>query len=126
MSFLVFANTTAGRAAARRFAAAVDVELGFPRDHAGRVVGRTEGYCRIVRAADGQLAVEIDDTVRALEGRVVTVRDGSDLQITITLTGADRTEVARLTGWPSGIADVNPWIDRPARDGLDGARDSGR
>lgn len=118
MSYLLFVDTAAGHTAARRFAAAVDRELGIPRPG-------TDTHCRIVRQGT-QLAVEIDATVRALVGRVVTVRDSGDVQVTITLTGADRSEVARLTGWPTRQIDLNPWTDRPPRDGLEATRAESR
>lgn len=119
VSWLLFADTIAGRAAARRFAAAIDHLLDLPTPIGARA--RTDTHCRIVQSGT-RLAVEIDDTVRALVGRVVTVQDGGARSITIMLTGADRQEVAQLADWPSSLADVNPWTDRPPRDGLGGAR----
>jgi hypothetical protein len=119
VAWLAFNNDLAGRAAARRFAAACDIALGWPRDLNLARLARTETQCRIVRNTSTlQLAVEIDALVRSLSGRVVTVTDGGSFQITISMTGADRTEVARLAGWPSAATDVNPWADRPARDGI--------
>jgi hypothetical protein len=128
--------TAANATAMRRFCAAVDrhVSIDLPRDHLRsdpgvfigarvRRVPRTETHCQIWRhAVTGDFAVQIDDRVRALEGAVVVVNDAGNRSITITLVGADRTEVADLPGHDASAVTASPWVRRPARDGLGGAR----
>lgn len=121
--------------AARRFCAAVDIVLGYPREHTRaepdlligrriRVMPRTETKCRVMRHnVSGVTFVIIDEEVDALHGRIVSVSDGGLRQITIATSGAGITRIsAPPAGWPATLAAVNPWVDRPPRDGLGGAR----
>jgi hypothetical protein len=92
---------------AYRLAAAIDTLLGYPRAHPegeltrrGRgphaPTVRTETQCAILRLVDGRYVVTVDDVVRALDGRQVTVTDGgarlvtidADLAVEIDTTGA--------------------------------------
>lgn len=98
--------------AARRLSTAVDRVLGLPTGVEAR--SHTETHCRMARHSDGRTAVEIDDVVRALQGRVVQVSDGGLRSVTIDVSGA----IATLDGWPTRLTDANPWAPRPARDGL--------
>lgn len=86
----------AGTRDAQRFCAAIDALLGYPRTHADDEPGvqrapgapppYTETHARPLRHADGRLAVEIDDTIRALAGRAADVQDGSRVRVTIDAT----------------------------------------
>lgn len=92
-SWIIFAT----EAAAAQQAAAIDVALGYPRDEtpalfgagrhkAGRV--HTETHCAIVRLADGRVAIQIDERVERLHGRIVEIEGGEAVAIdTSTATG---------------------------------------
>ena len=82
-------------------AAAVDAELGYPREHPPEEVRRfgggrhhegpvrTETHCAIVRLADGRVAVQVDAVVDALSGRSVEIDVGAGpRQVAIDTSGA--------------------------------------
>jgi hypothetical protein len=130
MTWLVFTD----QVIARRFCAAVDrhASMDYPRDHADNEpafvrgvrangVARTESKTRLLHNGT-QAAVWIDDSVDALHGQQVQITDGGLRTITIATSGAGITRSAGPpAGWTTTIA-ANPWVDRPPRDGLGGAR----
>lgn len=81
-----------------RLCAAVDIELGYPRTHSRGEVTRhglgphaatvtTATKSRPRRLPDGRVVIKVDDAMRALSGRIVTVQDGGARQITISFAG---------------------------------------
>jgi hypothetical protein len=106
----------ADRAIVGRVIRAIDVLLGYPREHpeselvrvgAGphAAVVRTEAQCAVMLGAT-HLAVSIDAIVQALVGRQITI---DAQQVTVTLTRAGWSVVATL---PAGT-----WTPLPPRDG---------
>ncbi len=88
---------------AYELAAAVDVELGYPRDepvmrfhlgqHTPAGTRRTETHCAIVQLADGRVAVQVDGVVDALSGRTVDIDVGAGVHTVVIDTTAAQTFV---------------------------------
>lgn len=122
MSYRVFA---AGSRDAYRTCAAIDRELGYPRMHTEAEVSRrgagphapigtirTETHTRPLVHADGRTAYRIDDTVRALAGRQVSIEDGGTRIVTISATETHADLPGGRVAWTAaeprgGIAGVS-------------------
>ena len=110
-------KTFATEREAGEFSAAVDEQLGYPRDlepheytrgpgRHGTAPPRTETHCAMLRLADGTFAVQVDEAVEAMHGAEVAIDVGAGRK-TVTIDTSDAKEVNRDTA-----------TGRPARGGL--------